>query len=76
MYLVPVLTSSLFGLGCAYLLIAQPLPPMNVMPFPEETASGPFGNAFYFVILIVLSATIFYILLKRESRKLITALIE
>jgi len=74
-YLVPVLASLLFGLGCAFLLIAQPLPPMNVTPFPEETPSAPFGNAFYFVILIALSATIFYILLKRKSRKLITALI-
>jgi len=74
-YLVPVLASLLFGLGCAYLLIAQPLPPMNVTPFPEETASAPLGNAFYFVILIALSATVFYILLKRKSRKLIFALI-
>jgi len=74
-YLVPVLASLLFGLGCAYLLIAQPLPPINVTPFPEDNASGPFGNAFYFVILIALSATIFYILLKRKSRKLIFALI-
>jgi presenilin-like A22 family membrane protease len=74
-YLVPVLASLLFGLGCAYLLIAQPLPPMNVTPFPEETASAPLGNAFYFVILIALSATVFYVLLKRKSRKLIFALI-
>jgi presenilin-like A22 family membrane protease len=74
-YLVPVLVSLLFGLGCAYLLLAQPLPPVNVTPFPEETPSAPLGNAFYFVILIALSATIFYILLKRKSRKLIFALI-
>ena len=74
-YLVPVLASLLFGLGCAYLLIAQPLPPMNVTPFPEETAPAPLGNAFYFVILIALSATVFYVLLKRKSRKLIFALI-
>jgi presenilin-like A22 family membrane protease len=74
-YLVPVLASLLFGLCCAYLLIAQPLPPMNVMPFSEETASAPLGNAFYFVILIALSATVFYVLLKRKSRKLIIALI-
>jgi presenilin-like A22 family membrane protease len=46
-----------------------------VTPFPEDTASGPFGNAFYFVIIIAASATIFYILLKRKSRKLIIALI-
>ncbi len=74
-YLVPVLASLLFGLGCAYLLLAQPLPPMTVTPFPEETPSAPLGNAVYFVILIALSATVFYILLKRKSRKLIFALI-
>ena len=75
MYLVPVLASLMFGLCCAYLLIAQPLPPMNVAPFPEENASAPLGNAFYFVVLIALSATVFYILLKRKSVKLIFALI-
>ena len=74
-YLVPVLASLLFGLGCAYLLIAQPLPPINVTPFQEGAPSAPFGNALYFVVLIALSATIFYILLKRKSRKLIFALI-
>jgi len=74
-YLVPVLASLLFGLCCVYLLIAQPLPPMEVTPFQEGTPSAPLGNAFYFVILIGLSATIFYILLKRKSRKMIFALI-
>ncbi len=74
-YLVPVLLSLLFGLMCAYLLVAQPLPPMEVTPFPEGTPSAPLGNAFYFVILIGLSATIFYILLKRKSRKIIFTLI-
>jgi presenilin-like A22 family membrane protease len=74
-YLVPVLTSLLFGLVCAYLLIAQPLPPVEVTPFHEGTPSAPLGNAFYFVILIGLSATIFYILLKRKSQKIIFALI-
>jgi presenilin-like A22 family membrane protease len=74
-YLIPVLASLLFGLGCAYLLIAQPLPPVEVTPFHEGTPSAPLGNAFYFVILIGLSATIFYILLKRKSRKIIFALI-
>ena len=74
-YLVPVLASLLFGLGCAYLLIAQPLPPINVTPFQEGAPSAPFGNALYFVVLIALSATIFYILLKRKSHKLIFVLI-
>ena len=74
-YLVPVLASLLFGLGCAYLLIVQPLPPINVTPFQEGAPSAPFGNALYFVVLIALSATIFYILLKRKSHKLIFVLI-
>jgi presenilin-like A22 family membrane protease len=74
-YLVPVLASLLFGLGCAYLLITQPLPDITVTPFSGDSTSAPIGNAFYFVILVALSATIFYILLKRKSRKLITGLI-
>jgi presenilin-like A22 family membrane protease len=74
-YLVPILASLLFGLGCAYLLRAQPVPPVNVTPFPEDTAPGLFGNALYFVILIAVSATVFYILLKRKNRKLVTLII-
>jgi presenilin-like A22 family membrane protease len=74
-YLIPVLASLLFGLGCAYLIIAQPLPPVEVTPFNEGTPSAPLGNALYFVILIGSSATIFYILLKRKSQKIIFALI-
>jgi presenilin-like A22 family membrane protease len=74
-YLVPVLVSLLFGLGCAYLLLSQPPPPIDVTPFSGSSPSAPIGNAFYFVILIALSATVFYILLKRKSRKLIFALI-
>jgi presenilin-like A22 family membrane protease len=73
-YLVPILASLLFGLGCAYLLIVQPVT-VPVTPFSGETTSGLFGNAFYFVILVALGATLFYILLKYKSRKLITALI-
>jgi presenilin-like A22 family membrane protease len=74
-YLVPILASLLFGLGCAYLLLLQPVPTIPVTPFPEDTASGPFGNAFYFVIIIAASATVFYILLKRKSHRLISFLI-
>ena len=74
-YLIPILASLLFGLGCAYLLKAQPVPPINVTPFPEDTASGLFGNALYFVILIAVSGTVFYILLKRKNRKLVTLII-
>src|SRR3972149_309640 len=62
-------------MGCAYLLLTQSVSLIPVTPFPEEPASGPFGNAFYFVILIAVSATVFYLLLKRKSRKIITILI-
>ena len=74
-YLVPVLASLLFGLVCAYLLLSQPVSLVQVAPFSENNASAPFGNAFYFVIIVALSATVFYILLKRKSRRLITGLI-
>jgi len=74
-YLVPVLASLLFGLACAYLLLSQPVSLVQVAPFSENNASAPFGNAFYFVIIVALSATVFYILLKRKSRRLITGLI-
>jgi len=74
-YLVPILASLLFGLGCAYLLLTQPVALVPVTPFSGETTSGLFGNAFYFVILVAIGATVFYFLLKYKSRKLITALI-
>jgi presenilin-like A22 family membrane protease len=74
-YLVPVLASLLFGLGCAYLLLPQSVEIVNVTPFPDNTTSGPVSNALYFVILLAISATVFYILLKRKSRRLITGLI-
>jgi len=73
-YLVPILASLLFGLGCAYLLITQQVTIYNVTPFPEENVSGPFGNALYFVIIIAAGATVLYLLLKWKSRKLITFL--
>src|SRR4030066_2369040 len=72
-YLVPILASLMVGLGCAYLLLTRPvlLPPVS--PFPD-TPSGSFSNAIYFVIIIAVSATIFYLLLKWKSRKMITLL--
>ncbi|MCJ7560591.1 presenilin, partial [Candidatus Bathyarchaeota archaeon] len=74
-YLIPILVSLLFGMGCAYLLLTQSVTLVNATPFPEDTASGPFGNAFYFVILIAVSATVFYFLLRRKNRRMITFLI-
>jgi presenilin-like A22 family membrane protease len=74
-YLVPILVSLVFGLGCAYLLEPQQQVIIPVTPFPENTPSGPFGNAFYFVILVAVSATVFYILIRRRSKRIIKALI-
>jgi presenilin-like A22 family membrane protease len=74
-YLVPILASLIFGLGCAYLLVPQQSEVIPVTPFPENTPSGPFGNAFYFVILVAVAATVFYILIKRRSKRIIKGLI-
>jgi len=74
-YLVPILTSIIFGLGCAYLLVPQPAAEVPVTPLPNNTPSGSFGNAFYFVILVAVAATIFYFLLKRRSMRIIKGLI-
>ena len=74
-YLVPILVSLIFGLGCAYLLLPQQSEVIPVAPFPENTPSGPFGNAFYFVILLAVAATVFYILIKRRSKRIIKGII-
>jgi presenilin-like A22 family membrane protease len=74
-YLVPILASLIFGLGCAYLLLPQQSEVIPVTPFPENTPSGPFGNAFYFVILLAVAATVFYILIKRRSKRIIKGII-
>ncbi len=74
-YLIPIVASIAFGLACAYLLVPQPAEAIPVTPIPEDTPGAPFGNALYFVILIAISAAIFYVLIKRRNRKIITALI-
>jgi presenilin-like A22 family membrane protease len=75
-YLLPILASLGFGLICALLLA----PHQTELVFPsapagEDTPGAPLYNALYFVILLAISATVFYILLKRKSKKLITILI-
>lgn len=75
LYLLPVLASLLFSLGCAALFLTRPVPSITVTPFPEENPAGLFGNAAYFVVLVAISATIFYVLLKRRNLKLITFII-
>ncbi len=75
-YLVPVLVSILFGLACAYLIMPQPqssAPP--VTPITGNNPSASLGNGLYFVILVGISATVFYILLKRRSKNIIKGLI-
>jgi presenilin-like A22 family membrane protease len=74
-YLIPILASIIFGLGCAYLLSPQQPATIPVTPLPQNTASGSFGNALYFVILVAVAATVFYLLLKRRSKRIIKGLI-
>jgi len=74
-YLIPILASLIFGLGCAYLLVPQPSTSIPVTPIPDNTPAGPFGNALYFVVLVAVSATLFFVLLKRKSKKIIKGLI-
>jgi len=74
-YLAPILASLLFGLGCAYLIAPQQSEAIPVTPIPETTPGAPYGNALYFVVLIAISATIFYFLLKRKSKNIIKGLI-
>ena len=74
-YLIPILASMLFGLGCAYLIAPQQSEAIPVTPIPETTPGAPYGNALYFVVLIAISATVFYFLLKRKSKNIIKGLI-
>ncbi len=74
-YLVPILASMLFGLACAYILLPHQSSAIPVTPIPEDTPGAPLGNAIYFVILIAISATVFYILLQRRSKRIIKGLI-
>ncbi len=73
-YLVPIIASLLVGLGCAYLLspVEANIP---VTPIPNDTPGSDWGNAIYFVVLIALAATVFYVLIKRRSKRIIKALV-
>jgi presenilin-like A22 family membrane protease len=73
-YLLPILASMLFGLGCAWVLKPKqgPLPVLPpVTPFPDNTTVGPLANAIYFVVLIAISATVFYFFLNQNKLKFI-----
>ncbi len=73
-YLVPILASLLAGLVFSYVLVLNPIETLPVTPFPE-TPSGSFSNALYFVVLIAIAATVFYLLIKWKSQKIISVLI-
>ena len=73
-YLIPILASLLAGLVFSYVLVSNPIETLPVTPFPE-TPSGSFSNALYFVVLIAIAATIFYLLIKWKSQKIISVLI-
>ena len=75
-YLVPILASLVFGLGCAYLLMPQPQSTaIPVTPIPNNTPAAPVGNALYFVVIVAISAAVFYLLIKRRSKRIIKGLI-
>jgi presenilin-like A22 family membrane protease len=73
-YLIPILASLIAGLAFSTILLFQPIETLPLTPFPE-TPSGSFSNAVYFVVIIAIAATIFYLLIKWRSRKLISFLI-
>jgi hypothetical protein len=74
-YLAPILASVLFGLVCAALLLPQQIPAVPVTPIPTDTPGADWITAAYFVVLVGVSATVFYVLLKRRSKRVIKALI-
>ena len=74
-YLVPILASLIFGLGCAYLLAPQETGGIQAVPIPGDTPGASIGNGLYFVVLIALAATVFYVLIKRKNKRVIKGLI-
>jgi presenilin-like A22 family membrane protease len=68
--LLPIFASLVFGVLCAFLLLVAPVEVYGITPFPEGVA-GSFGNAFYFVVLVAIGASLLYLLLKFKSKRLI-----
>jgi presenilin-like A22 family membrane protease len=73
-YLIPIVASLLAGSGFSYLLLSRPVETLPVTPFPE-TPSGSLSNAIYFVVIIAVAATVFYLLIKWKSRRMINLLV-
>jgi presenilin-like A22 family membrane protease len=74
-YLLPILASILFGLLCAYVMLPQDTGGVSVAPISEDTPGAPIGNALYFVVLVAIAATVFYLLIKRRSKRIIKGLV-
>jgi presenilin-like A22 family membrane protease len=74
-YLLPILASLLFGLGCIWLLFDQQKVVDTITPVNPSTPGAPVYDALYFVVLIAISASVFYLLIKHRSKKIITGLI-
>jgi presenilin-like A22 family membrane protease len=74
-YLLPILASLLFGLGCAYLLAPQATGGISAAPFTGNAPSASIVNAIYFVILVAVAATVFYFLIKRKNQRVIKGLV-
>lgn len=72
-YLAPILASLVFGMLCTSLAMLTSVPLYGVTPFSE--GAGSIGNAFYFVILAGVGASLLYLLLKRKSLKLVALVI-
>jgi presenilin-like A22 family membrane protease len=73
-YLLPVLASLLAGAAFSFVLLFRPIETLQVTPFPETT-SGSVSNALYFVVIVAIAATVFYLLIKSKSRKIINVLV-
>ncbi len=69
-YLAPIVVSLSFGFLCAFSLLEAQLQLDPVTPFQEGI--GSVGNAFYFVILVGVGATILYFLIRSRNRKIIS----
>ena len=48
---------------------------IQAVPITGDTPGASIGNGLYFVILIALAATVFYVLLKRKNKRVIKGLI-
>jgi presenilin-like A22 family membrane protease len=69
-HLAPIMVSLLVGVLCAFLISTSAIYLYEVTPFPEDV-TGSFGNAFYFVVLVGVGASLIYLLLKWKGRRLI-----